>query len=96
MTYVVQHDSLPQQPTNEQIEKLKVLKYALECFIAFLQIPKQSILPSYMDKLGIYEKQIVYIINHNRKPEAPQQHKCSLSFSFYKCSAKELLNMTGL
>ncbi|PWA66483.1 transcription cofactor [Artemisia annua] len=72
------HDSLPQQPKNEQLEKLEVFKNMLERFMAFLQIPKQSILPSYKDKLGTYEKQIVYIINHNRKPEAPQQHKSSL------------------
>ncbi|PWA43251.1 transcription cofactor [Artemisia annua] len=72
------HDSLPQQPKNAQLEKLEVFKNMLERFMAFLQIPKQSILPSYKDKLGTYEKQIVYIINHNRKPEAPQQHKSSL------------------
>nr|GEX83885.1 hypothetical protein [Tanacetum cinerariifolium] len=46
----------------------------LERFMAFLQIPKQSILANYKDKLGTYEKQIVNVINSNRrKPGAPQQ-----------------------
>ncbi|GJX85202.1 ATP-dependent DNA helicase PIF1-like protein [Tanacetum coccineum] len=68
------HDYLPQQPTNEQLEKLKVFKNLLERFMAFLQIPKQSILAKYKDKLGTYERQIVSIINSNRrKPGAPQQ-----------------------
>ncbi|GKB94311.1 hypothetical protein Tco_0980448, partial [Tanacetum coccineum] len=69
-----QHDSIPQQPKNEQLEKLKVFKNMLERFMAFLQIPKQSILANYKDKLGTYEKQIVNVINSNRrKPGAPQQ-----------------------
>ena len=46
----------------------------LERFMAFLQIPKQSIMANYKDKLGTYEKQIVNVINSNRrKPGAPQQ-----------------------
>nr|GFB18121.1 mediator of RNA polymerase II transcription subunit 15A-like [Tanacetum cinerariifolium] len=69
-----QHDSLPQQPKNEQLEKLKVFKNMLERFMAFLQIPKQSILASYKDKLDTYERQIDSIINSNkRKPGDPQQ-----------------------
>ncbi|GKB47229.1 NB-ARC domains-containing protein [Tanacetum coccineum] len=68
------HDSIPQQPKNEQLEKLKVFKNMLERFMAFLQIPKQSILANYKDRLGTYEKQIVNVINSNRrKPGAPQQ-----------------------
>ncbi|KAM0029655.1 putative coactivator CBP, KIX domain superfamily, mediator complex subunit 15, KIX [Helianthus debilis subsp. tardiflorus] len=69
-----QHDSLPQQPKNEQLEKLKVFKNMLERFMQFLQIPKHGILPNYKEKLGTYEKQIINVINSNRrKPAAPQQ-----------------------
>ncbi|KAK9077742.1 hypothetical protein SSX86_006079 [Deinandra increscens subsp. villosa] len=68
-----QHDSLPQQPRNEQLEKLKVFKNMLERFMQFLQIPKHVILISYKDKLDTYEKHIINIINSNRrKPRAPQ------------------------
>ncbi|XP_076905722.1 mediator of RNA polymerase II transcription subunit 15a-like [Bidens hawaiensis] len=54
-----QHDSLPQQPKNEQIEKMKVFKNMLERFMQFLQIPKHGILDNFKDKLRSYEKQIV-------------------------------------
>ncbi|KAI3692446.1 hypothetical protein L6452_32262 [Arctium lappa] len=74
-----QHDSLPQQPKNEQLEKLKVFKNMLERFMAFLQIPKHNILANYKDKLGTYEKQIVNVINSNRrKPAAAQQQTQAL------------------
>ncbi|KVH91385.1 Coactivator CBP, KIX domain-containing protein [Cynara cardunculus var. scolymus] len=74
-----QHDSLPQQPKNEQLEKLKVFKNMLERFMAFLQIPKHNILANYKDKLGTYEKQIVNVINSNRrKPAATQQQTQTL------------------
>ncbi|XP_076952495.1 uncharacterized protein LOC143626231 isoform X2 [Bidens hawaiensis] len=69
-----QHDSLPQQPKNEQLEKLKVFKNILERFMQFLQIPKQGILANYKDKLGTYEKHIINVINANRRKQAaPQQ-----------------------
>ncbi|GKF67974.1 hypothetical protein Tco_0197653, partial [Tanacetum coccineum] len=71
-----EHDSIPQQPTSEQLEKLKVFKNLLELFMAFLQIPKQSKLAKYKDKLGTYEKQIVSIINSNTlKPGATHYKK---------------------
>ncbi|KAL8264109.1 hypothetical protein R6Q59_022239 [Mikania micrantha] len=74
-----QHDSLPQQPKNEQFEKLKVFKNMLERFMQFLQIPKQGILANYKDKLGTYEKQIINVINSNRrKPVPPQQQAQAL------------------
>ncbi|XP_076905715.1 uncharacterized protein LOC143561545 [Bidens hawaiensis] len=68
------HDSLAQQPKNEQIEKMKVYKNMLERFMQFLQIPKHGILDNYKDKLGTYEKQIINVINSNRRnPAAAQQ-----------------------
>ncbi|KAI3804620.1 hypothetical protein L1987_26314 [Smallanthus sonchifolius] len=74
-----QHDSLPQQPKNEYLEKLKVFKNMLERFMQFLQIPKHEILASYKDKLGTYEKQIINVINSYRwKPAAPQQQAQAL------------------
>ncbi|GKA35766.1 NB-ARC domains-containing protein [Tanacetum coccineum] len=68
------HYSLPQQPKNEQLEKLKVFKNMLERFMAFLQIPKQNILDIYRDKLVTYKTQMVRVINSSRRnPGAPQQ-----------------------
>ncbi|XP_071741694.1 mediator of RNA polymerase II transcription subunit 15a-like [Rutidosis leptorrhynchoides] len=68
-----QNDSLAQQPKNEQFEKLKVFKNMLERFMQFLQIPKHSILANYKDKLATYEKQIVNVINSNRRKPTPTQ-----------------------
>ncbi|KAM0029641.1 putative coactivator CBP, KIX domain superfamily, mediator complex subunit 15, KIX [Helianthus debilis subsp. tardiflorus] len=69
-----QHNYLPQQPKNKQLEKLKMFKNMLERFMQFLQIPKHGILPKYKEKLGTYEKQIINVLNSNRrKPAAPQQ-----------------------
>ncbi|CAI9284764.1 unnamed protein product [Lactuca saligna] len=68
-----QHDSLPQQPKNEQLEKLRIFKNMLERFMAFLQIQKHNILVNYKDKLSIYEKQIVHIITSNHRKPVPTQ-----------------------
>ncbi|KAF2323114.1 hypothetical protein GH714_033517 [Hevea brasiliensis] len=93
-TKLQQHDSLPQQPKSEQLEKLKIFKTMLERIISFLQVSKNNILPGFKEKLGSYEKQIINFINTNRprKPlqqgQLPQPHiqqpqsqvtlKCSL------------------
>ncbi|CAK7356973.1 unnamed protein product [Dovyalis caffra] len=61
-----QHDSLPQQPKSEQLDKLKIFKTMLERMIAFLQVSKNNIMPSYKEKLGYYEKQIVNFLNTSR------------------------------
>nr|KYP35225.1 hypothetical protein KK1_043754 [Cajanus cajan] len=60
------HDSLPQQPKSEQIEKLRAYKMMLERMMEILQIPKNNILPNFKEKLGSYEKQIINLINSNR------------------------------
>ncbi|KAM1472663.1 hypothetical protein ACFX2I_028885 [Malus domestica] len=74
-TKLQQHDSLPQQPKSEQLEKLKMFKTMLERLISVLQISKSSISPGLKDKLGLYEKQIVNFINTNgpRKQDPLQQ-----------------------
>ncbi|KAI3690517.1 hypothetical protein L2E82_48584 [Cichorium intybus] len=68
-----QHNSVPQQPNNEKIEKLKVFNNAMERFMAFLQIPKCNILPIYKEKLSTYEDQIVHVINSNRQKLVPNR-----------------------
>ncbi|KAI8541797.1 hypothetical protein RHMOL_Rhmol08G0089900 [Rhododendron molle] len=65
-----QHDSLSQQPKNEQFEKLKIFMAMLERVLQFLQVPKSSILPNFKEKLPTYEKQIVNFLNVNR-PQKP-------------------------
>ncbi|XP_068310904.1 mediator of RNA polymerase II transcription subunit 15a-like isoform X1 [Pyrus communis] len=65
-TKLQQHDSLPQQPKSEQLEKLKMFKTMLERLISILQVSKSNISPGLKDKLGLYEKQIVNFINTNR------------------------------
>ncbi|KAJ7002816.1 mediator of RNA polymerase II transcription subunit 15a-like [Populus alba x Populus x berolinensis] len=65
-TKLQQHDPLPQQPKSEQLEKLKVFKVMLERLIAFLQVSKNNITPTFKEKLGFYEKQIVGFLNPSR------------------------------
>lgn len=72
-SFIFQHDSLPQQPKSEQLEKLKQFRTLLEKVIAFLSVPKNSIHPSYKDKLGPYEKQIINFLNTNRPRQPLQQ-----------------------
>ncbi|KAI5322449.1 hypothetical protein L3X38_031521 [Prunus dulcis] len=69
-TKLQQHDSLPQQPKLEQLDKLKMFRTMLERLISVLQISKSSISPGLKDKLLLYEKQIVNFINTNR-PRKP-------------------------
>ncbi|KAL7120166.1 hypothetical protein ACP275_02G106900 [Erythranthe tilingii] len=70
-----QHDALPQQPKNEQLEKLKFLKSLLERLIQFLQTNKNEIQLHHKEKMGGVEKQIVNILNSNRprKPVSSMQ-----------------------
>ncbi|XWS20489.1 hypothetical protein CRYUN_Cryun31cG0105300 [Craigia yunnanensis] len=63
---LIQHDSLPQQPKSEQLDKLKIFKTMLEHIITFLSVSKANILPTFKDKLSSYEKQIINFINSNR------------------------------
>ncbi|XP_040362342.1 mediator of RNA polymerase II transcription subunit 15a isoform X2 [Rosa chinensis] len=65
-TKLHRHDSLPQQPKSDQLEKLKMFKTMLERLITVLQISKNNITPGLKEKLGLYEKQIINFINTNR------------------------------
>ncbi|KAM1039579.1 hypothetical protein ACFX2C_028971 [Malus domestica] len=69
------HDSLPQQPKSERLEKLKMFKNILERLISVLHITKSSISPGLKDKLGSYENQIINFIDTNgpRKQVPPRQ-----------------------
>ncbi|XP_026450433.1 mediator of RNA polymerase II transcription subunit 15a-like isoform X1 [Papaver somniferum] len=61
-----QHDSLPQPPKSEQIERLKIFKDMLDKMMRFLNLPKTSAIPSLKDKLPLYEKQILNFLSSNR------------------------------
>ncbi|TXG72607.1 hypothetical protein EZV62_001186 [Acer yangbiense] len=76
-TKLQQHDSLPQQPKSDQLEKLKIFRGMLERIIGFLQVSKINVQPSYKEKLGSYEKQIVNFINTNR-PRKPSMQQGQL------------------
>ncbi|XP_050205171.1 mediator of RNA polymerase II transcription subunit 15a-like isoform X2 [Mercurialis annua] len=65
-----QHDSLPQPPKTDQLDKMKMFKTMLERIISFLQVTKNNVSPGFKDKLGSYEKQIINFINTN-KPRKP-------------------------
>ncbi|KAL4334639.1 hypothetical protein GQ457_07G032460 [Hibiscus cannabinus] len=67
---LLQHDSLPQQPKSEQLDKLKIFKTMLERILHFLTVSKANIVPAYKEKLSSYEKQIINFINTNR-PRKP-------------------------
>ncbi|KAI3910120.1 hypothetical protein MKW98_014505 [Papaver atlanticum] len=70
-----QHDSLPHPPKSEQHERLQIFKNMLDRMIGFLNLPKSSMIPSLKDKLALYEKQILNILNSNgpRKSDPVQQ-----------------------
>ncbi|XP_055801617.1 mediator of RNA polymerase II transcription subunit 15a-like isoform X1 [Solanum dulcamara] len=68
---VQQHDSLPQRPQNEQIEKLKVFKITLERIVLFLRLNKQDIQPSHKEKLVSVEKHISFFLSSNRPRSKP-------------------------
>ncbi|XP_041000124.1 mediator of RNA polymerase II transcription subunit 15a-like isoform X3 [Juglans microcarpa x Juglans regia] len=86
-TKLQQHDSLPQQPKSEQLDRFKMFKAMLERIMAFLQVSKSNILPNCKEKLSFYEKQILNVVNTNRprKPvsslqqgQLPQSHMHSM------------------
>ncbi|XP_060183418.1 mediator of RNA polymerase II transcription subunit 15a-like isoform X2 [Lycium barbarum] len=69
-TKVQQHDSLPQRPQNEQIEKLKMFKMTLERIVLFLRLNKHEIQLSHKEKLLSVEKHISFFLSYNR-PRKP-------------------------
>ncbi|KAL3338815.1 hypothetical protein AABB24_027774 [Solanum stoloniferum] len=68
---VQQHDSLPQRPQNEQIEKLKMFKITLERIVLFLRLNKQDIQLSHKEKLVSVEKHISFFLSSNRPRSKP-------------------------
>ncbi|KNA02701.1 hypothetical protein SOVF_216190, partial [Spinacia oleracea] len=64
------HDTLPQQPKMDQLEKLRIFKNMLERLMQVLQITKNNIQPNHKEKLPSFEKQIVGLLNTNR-PRRP-------------------------
>ncbi|CAA2986230.1 mediator of RNA polymerase II transcription subunit 15a isoform X1 [Olea europaea subsp. europaea] len=64
------HDSLPQQPTNEPLEKLRFFKVMLERLLMFLRISKNEVQQNHKEKIIAVEKQIINILNSN-KPQQP-------------------------
>ncbi|XP_057450702.1 probable mediator of RNA polymerase II transcription subunit 15b isoform X2 [Lotus japonicus] len=90
-TKLQQHDSLAQQSKSDKLEKYKLFKMMLERMISFLQVSKSNIAPSFKEKLGSYEKQIINFININRPRKGmsslqnpghlPPQHMHSMSQS---------------
>ncbi|KAH6796151.1 hypothetical protein C2S51_037137, partial [Perilla frutescens var. frutescens] len=63
-------EALPQQPKNEQLEKLRFLMRLLEHLIMFLRTNKNDIQPNHKEKIVGVEKQIVNILNLDR-PRKP-------------------------
>jgi PAX-interacting protein 1 len=61
--FIYQHESIPQQPKSDQIEKVRQYKVMVESTLRVLQLSKQNISPGFKEKLGSYEKQIVSVIN---------------------------------
>ena len=58
VNFAVQLDSHPQQPKSEQLEKLEVF--------VLCHVSKNITTPSFKEKLGSYEKQIVSFLNPSR------------------------------
>ncbi|KAI9110357.1 hypothetical protein K1719_018799 [Acacia pycnantha] len=65
-----QHEALPDGPRSDQCLKLKMFKTLLERPMAFLQVSKSSVLPSFKEKIVSYEKQILTFIETNRPRKA--------------------------
>ncbi|XP_037427123.1 mediator of RNA polymerase II transcription subunit 15a-like isoform X2 [Triticum dicoccoides] len=74
MCVKLQHvDSIiPPQISSEQYDKMKSFKIMLERILQMLQIGKSSVQPSMRDNVPRYEKQIISILNSQRKPVQPQ------------------------
>ncbi|WMV23306.1 hypothetical protein MTR67_016691 [Solanum verrucosum] len=78
IAYELQLDSLHQRRTNEQIEKLKLYKIALERILCFLGISKHDIQLAHKEKLLSVEKLINFFFSpsQQRKPtSSPVQER---------------------
>ncbi|KAJ4785038.1 mediator of RNA polymerase II transcription subunit 15a-like protein [Rhynchospora pubera] len=62
----------PNATGEEQIEKLKNFKIYLERILAMLQLGRHKMHISLKDKLSVCEKQILHILQNNKKAAQPQ------------------------
>ncbi|KAM3298169.1 hypothetical protein ACQJBY_039902 [Aegilops geniculata] len=63
---------IPPQKPSEQYGRMKNFKNMLDRILQLLQISKSTIQPAMRDKVPQYEKQIISILNSQRKPVQPQ------------------------
>ncbi|CAO2186511.1 unnamed protein product [Urochloa humidicola] len=71
----IQHvdNHMPVQKSSDQYEKMKNFKALLERTLQFLQVNKSSIQPGLREKIPIYERQIVSILNSQRRKPVQAQ-----------------------
>ena len=62
---------IPPQISSEQYDRMKSFKTLLERILQMLQISKSVIQPAMRDNVPQYEKQIISILNSQRKPVQP-------------------------
>jgi PAX-interacting protein 1 len=63
---------IPPQKPSEQYERMKSFKIMLERILQILQVNKGSIQPALRDKIPQYEKQIISILNSQRRKPVQQ------------------------
>ncbi|XP_044443239.1 mediator of RNA polymerase II transcription subunit 15a isoform X2 [Triticum aestivum] len=63
---------IPRQKPSEQYDRMKSFKIMLDRILQVLQMSKSTIQPAMRDKIPQYEKQIITILNSQRKPVQPQ------------------------
>ncbi|TKW11836.1 hypothetical protein SEVIR_6G258501v4 [Setaria viridis] len=69
----IQHvdNHMPAQKSSDQYEEMNSFKALLERTLYFLQVNKSSIQPGFREKIPIYERQIVNILNAQRRKPVP-------------------------
>ncbi|XP_060183413.1 mediator of RNA polymerase II transcription subunit 15a-like isoform X2 [Lycium barbarum] len=93
---VQEHDSLPHRPQNEQIEKLKMFKMALERIVLYLQLNKHDIQLSHKEKLLAVEKHISFFLSANRGKPASSPLPGQLPESFMQQLIAHQTNVANL
>ena len=80
---------IPRQMPSEQYERMKSFKEMLDRILQLLQISKSDIQPFMRDKVPRYEKQIISILNSQRRKPV-QQEFLQVQMNPYKgCSLHE-------
>ncbi|CAM0947686.1 unnamed protein product [Alopecurus aequalis] len=81
---------IPRQSPSEQYERMKNFKIMLDRILQLLQISRSTIQPALREKVPKYEKQIISILNaQRRKPVQAQvqQQLLQVQMNHYKASA---------